>query len=78
MPSSGARSGTRPSRSSRGAGDGSISPGIALACGHTASGAPVVAFATGRKLYRCDTCGTLQDTATRSSPDGSNHTEDAA
>ena len=41
MPSSGARSGTKPSRSERGAGSGRVGA-TALACGHETHDAPVV------------------------------------
>jgi hypothetical protein len=54
-PSSGARSGTNPSRSERGAGDGRVGS-TKLRCGHETDEPPVV---TGQKtLYRCpEGCG---------------------
>ncbi|RDI73283.1 hypothetical protein Gocc_2883 [Gaiella occulta] len=53
MPSSGARSGTTPSRAARGAGTGTVGP-LPLACGHaTHTPEPVVVFPGGRKLYQC-------------------------
>lgn len=60
MPSSGARSGTKPSRSTRGAGSGATG-GTTLACGHTDHRPPVAIYPSGRTLHRCPTgCG-LQD-----------------
>jgi len=60
MPSSGARSGTKPSRSTRGAGDGSIS-GKPLKCGHFTDDEPVVFYPGGRKLFRCpEGCGLVK------------------
>lgn len=58
MPSSGARSGTRPSRSERGAGDGKVGA-TPLACGHETHGGPLV---TGAKtLYSCpEGCGLVR------------------
>lgn len=60
MPSSGARSGTNPSRSGRGAGDGRIG-GRELKCGHRTEEEPVTVFPGGRKLYRCpEGCGLVK------------------
>ena len=55
MPSSGARSGTKPSRTGRGAGDGSVGPTL-LRCGHETHKPPLV---TGAKtLWSCpEGCG---------------------
>jgi len=57
-PSSGARSGTVPSRSQRGAGDGRMSTTThKLSCGHQTFEAPVSAGPSG-KWYRCpEGCG---------------------
>jgi hypothetical protein len=57
MPSSGARSGTRPSRRSRGAGDGKIGPNtVTLSCGHTTNRPPLTSGA--KTLYSCpEGCG---------------------
>lgn len=65
MPTSGARSGTQPSRSDRGAGTGRIGP-LTLRCGHhTHDDEPVVVYPSGRRLYRCPNgCG-LQTARTR-------------
>ena len=60
MPSSGASSGTQPSRSSRGAGDGSPT-GLELKCGHRTDDEPVVVYPGGRKLWRCpEGCGLVK------------------
>ena len=59
MPSSGARSGTPPSRD-RSAGDGSADPGPPmLKCGHQADSEPVIVFPANKKRYWCDLCRTL-------------------
>lgn len=57
MPSSGARSSTRPSRSGRGAGDGRVGDRpVALSCGHYTTRAPLTTGA--RVLYSCpEGCG---------------------
>jgi hypothetical protein len=54
MPSSGARSGTIPSRSNRGAGNGHV--GVRhLTCGHLSPGQPLLRPpGTGHPLYWCD------------------------
>lgn len=59
MPSSGARSGTRPSRSERGAGDGSIPINPKLVCGHEAESRFAVAtYPSGKQIFRCrEGCG---------------------
>lgn len=60
MPSSGARSGTRPSRNDRGAGDGRSSQ-VALKCGHGTYMEPVWVSPDGTKTYRCpDGCGLVK------------------
>lgn len=65
MPSSGARSGTKPSRKGRGAGDGAVMEKMKLACGHWVSQPQVLAVkANGTKLYSCPECG-LQKKAWR-------------
>lgn len=52
-PASGARSGTRPSRSERGAGDGKVG-GTPLKCGHESHGYALVVHPDTRKnLYGC-------------------------
>lgn len=57
MPSSGARSGTSPSRSERGAGDGRVG-GRPLLCGHVTHAADPVAGSGRRSLWRCpEGCG---------------------
>jgi hypothetical protein len=60
MPASGARSGTRPSRSSRGAGDGRVGAKRSLECGH---GAPVeqlpIMVGGGKSWYSCPACGAV-------------------
>ena len=58
-PSSGARSGTKPSRSGRGAGDGSVAREILLVCGHRIAPVEPVVSGPHGKLYRCDVpaCG---------------------
>lgn len=65
MPASGARSGTQPSRSERGAGDGRVVATTKLACGHVTSGPIVTRYPGGRTQYRCEACGTLVDKAKR-------------
>lgn len=57
-PSSGARSGTKPSRSDRRGGSGRVGP-ILLKCGHeTHALEPVAIFPDRRKLYSCPNgCG---------------------
>lgn len=56
MPSSGARSGTRPNRP-KAAGDGRVGA-AKLKCGHETHGLPIAVYPGGRKLYRCpDGCG---------------------
>ena len=59
MPSSGARSGTSPSRAERGAGSGALSGWLVLACGHrvASDATPAVVFADRRKLYHCPELG---------------------
>jgi len=54
-PSSGARSGTSPGRTDRGAGTGRIGPTI-LSCGHAANAEPLARSSSGRKLYYCLEC----------------------
>lgn len=58
MPSSGARAGTAPSRSERGAGDGRVGPRF-LTCGHVALGEPSFRRAgqNGLNRYWCSDCG---------------------
>ena len=57
MPSSGARSGTRPSRLIRGAGDGRVMRRRSLRCGHSVDAeAQPVAVAGGRRWYSCPEC----------------------
>ncbi len=61
MPSSGARSGTPPSRNDRGAGRGGMDPGPPmLRCGHQADSVdPVVVFPAQKKRYWCEECRSL-------------------
>jgi hypothetical protein len=60
MPSSGARSGTRPGRGSRGAGSGEVGP-TRLSCGHSTHGAPLARRANGTDLYSCpEGCGLVK------------------
>lgn len=55
MPSSGARSGTKPKRPTRG-GDGSVG-GFPLACGHVVDVLEEVArYPGGKRVYRCSVC----------------------
>jgi hypothetical protein len=59
MPSSGARSGTKPSRSGRGAGDGRVAILVPLVCGHDmpAEKTPIATSRTDR-FYVCSSgCG---------------------
>jgi hypothetical protein len=58
MPSSGARSGTRPSRSERGAGTGRVGPTL-LACDHPAPSRPSY-HRGGRAFYWCDHCAAFK------------------
>jgi len=60
MPSSGARSGTKPSRSERGAGRGKTGDAVyQLRCGHDSPmGEPVITKAGGDRLWFCpEGCG---------------------
>lgn len=61
MPASGARSGTRPSRSERGAGDGRVG-GTPLVCGHDTVADPTVSFPDATKnLFQCPSgCGLVR------------------
>ena len=60
MPSSGARSGTKPKRPTRG-GDGKVG-GYLLACGHEVDYLEEVAVFPGRRiLYRCSKCNSMQE-----------------
>lgn len=60
MPSSGARSGTRPSRNDRGAGDGGTS-GVQLKCGHVTFDEYIVKYPGGQTVYRCpEGCGLVK------------------
>ena len=60
MPSSGARSGTKPSRAGRGAGTGRMGP-TKLECGHETWEQGVARFASGSRLYRCpEGCGLVE------------------
>jgi len=59
VPSSGARSGTKPNRPSA-AGDGSIGRGVELKCGHVADGEEITRYPGGRRVYRCpEGCGLI-------------------
>lgn len=60
MPSSGAKSGTRPSRNDgRGSGNGAIAAKVELRCGHAAQGEPMARKA-GRDIWWCPSCHTLE------------------
>lgn len=60
MPSSGARSGTRPSRSERGAGTGAPE-GRELACGHKTFDEHISSAPNGGKRWRCpEGCGIVR------------------
>ena len=60
MPSSGARAGTIPSRTSRGAGSGRITL-AKLTCGHLAPPVPAYRPAGGgHAKFWCDDCGTYR------------------
>jgi hypothetical protein len=62
MPSSGARSGTAPSRSERGAGTGSLGS-YRLTCGHPATGSEAVVATPNAmdSLWRCSQgCGLMK------------------
>lgn len=59
MPSTGARSGTKPNRSHRGAGDGRVD-GSPLTCGHSTDEEPVMR-GTGYAIYLCPRgCGLVK------------------
>lgn len=59
MPSSGARSGTRPSRNDRGAGVGDLPRTVLLACGHETFASPVITGTVTK--YACpDGCGLVK------------------
>lgn len=62
MPSSGARSGTKPSRNDRGAGDGRLEGRRSLACGHGCpSGQLPIMVGNGKTFYVCpDGCGVVR------------------
>jgi hypothetical protein len=60
MPSSGARSGTKPGRGSRGAGSGAVGPTL-LSCGHSTQAEPLARRANGTSLYSCpEGCGLVK------------------
>jgi hypothetical protein len=60
MPSSGARSGTKPSRNDRGQGDGTVGA-TDLACGHATHDEHIVSGPSG-KLWRCpEGCGLVRN-----------------
>jgi len=59
MPSSGARSGTPPSRAGRGAGTGKIEETILLKCGHQAEAEPVIVYPLNSRRYWCEACRKL-------------------
>jgi hypothetical protein len=60
MPSSGARSGTQPGRSGRGAGSGEVGPTL-LSCGHTTQAEPLARRPNGTRLYSCpEGCGLVK------------------
>lgn len=60
MPSSGARSGTKPGRGGRGGGDGKVGP-TKLSCGHETHVGPVVVKADGTGLFSCpEGCGLVR------------------
>lgn len=62
-PNSGARSGTKPSRRERGAGDGRLLAPVKLACGHEGPAEPVAVFPGGRRMYACPKgCGLQKGT----------------
>lgn len=60
MPSSGARSGTRPSRRERGAGDGRVGP-TRMRCGcELNSPEEVSRYPGGKRIYRCPEHGLVE------------------
>jgi hypothetical protein len=59
MPASGARSGTQPGRSERGAGNGAPEKAYLLECGHETPGPAMVRFQDGRQRFACEQCGGL-------------------
>lgn len=60
MPSSGARSGTNPSRSERGAGTGGPAA-VKLKCGHETYDEYIVKYPGGQTVYRCpEGCGLVK------------------
>jgi hypothetical protein len=69
VPSSGARSGTHPSRTARGAGDGTPAwRAVSLACGHETSGEPLAQVGA-KRIYVCpEGCGISRGRGISSSP----------
>lgn len=61
-PSSGARSGTKPSRTGRGAGNGRVAVLVPLKCGHAipANVTPMASTHNGRRMYVCPEGCSLQ------------------
>ena len=59
MPSSGARSGTIPSRAARGAGNGRITL-AKLTCGHLSPPVPAFRAAGRHPMFWCDDCATYR------------------